>query len=382
MFESKIYNSIMQVEKKSWDSLCTDNVFMCYNWLKTFEESTRLPLQPNYILIFNEERLFAVSVCYVEKQNGLSSINSALLGRLKNFSFAKNFSFIPAVICGPPNGYGSHFVISKETNSNQYPLIQDMIVDSVEDIAIRNNASVFFRNVMGYEKDLISLLTRRKYYKTVNLPLNYIDIKWSSFNEYRISLSEKHPSMKKSIPRQINKNRKSGVIIKKLTSIDGQQQRLFELIEMNHLKYKNPITLKPDFLERVNENFGNDAAIYIAVKEDKIIGINVELKKDKEAFIANVGIDHNRAQNDLTYFNLMFYEPIKDAIAEGLKRIYYGNSLYKTKSRRGCNIDDTYIFFLSSMSKRKFVLRTWFAFHRFWMKRKFSYIKRIQIKYN
>jgi len=57
MCQIKIYNSITRVRKESWDSLTEDNVYMCYEWLKTFEETTIFPLQPYYITEIYQEKI-------------------------------------------------------------------------------------------------------------------------------------------------------------------------------------------------------------------------------------------------------------------------------------------------------------------------------------
>ena len=98
MNQVKIFNSISDVEKECWDALTENNIFMCYGWLKTFEETTNdLPL-PYYITIFDENKIIAASVCYFDKKNEYTrSIDNVLLGRFKDFKLIKNASFLPAV---------------------------------------------------------------------------------------------------------------------------------------------------------------------------------------------------------------------------------------------------------------------------------------------
>ncbi|HSR18347.1 MAG TPA: hypothetical protein VLM39_09695, partial [Ignavibacteriaceae bacterium] len=112
--------------------------------------------------------------------------------------------------------------------------------------------------------------------------------------------------------------------------------------------------------------------------EGEITGVSIGLRKGKEVFISNIGVDHERASNDLTYFNLSFYEPIKNAIERNVNRIYGGNSLYKTKVKRGYKIADTYLFYKPAGRSKDLIIRIWFAFHRMRMARKLSYIKELQ----
>ncbi len=43
MYEVKIYNTINWINKKCWDKLAEDKIFLCFGWLKTFKEA------PTYI---------------------------------------------------------------------------------------------------------------------------------------------------------------------------------------------------------------------------------------------------------------------------------------------------------------------------------------------
>jgi len=379
MSEIKIYHSISDVDKNLWDSLTENNVFMCYEWLKTLEYSSDYPTKPFYIMIFDQKKLLAATVCYNQKRiDNIPSIDSLLLGKLQKFIIMKNLSFLPAVICNPKRGYGTHFIFSDEIEQDQIIELQNQLIETVEKIADANKASICFLNVTCNESHLINALVRKGYYKTKGTPYTYIDIAWSSFTDYKKYVLKKFPLMRKSIPREINKNKKSGVVIKQLQDINGYQQRLYELLKMNHQKYNSGMfPLKADYIGQVKENFGDNAVMYIAVKEGNIIGVSIELRKGSEAVISNVGIDHARSQKDLTYFNIVFYEPIKNAMTSGIKRLYGGNSLYKTKAKRGYNIDETYLFYKPNLKINNFITGAWFLLHKWRMTQKMSYLKKL-----
>ncbi len=379
MYKVKIHNSISEVKKECWDTLTEDNVFMCYDWLKTFERTTTLPVVPHYIMVFDQEKLIGASVCYFEERNSsIPFIDKILLGRLTRFKRFRNITFLPAVICGSKKGYGTHSIFSNKLGKNEINILQNKLLDTVEHIAAENKSSICFQNVMDNESDLMNKLIKRGYCKTISFSLNYIDIKWSSFEEYKKYISQKYPYMNKTIRHHINRNRKFGVVIQQLYDIDNHQQRLFELLEMNHYKYNTTIfPIKPNYFQEVKDNFGDNVVIYVAIKEGDIIGVNVELKKDKVAALTYLGVDHDLSKKDLTYFNIAFYEPIKNASECGIERIYSGNGLYKTKAKRGYTAADTYIFYKSKNSLKNFYVKIWFSIHCMWMNHKLSYIKQL-----
>lgn len=379
MYEVKIHNSINEVEKELWDSLADNNIFMCYDWLKTWENTVSFPILFYYILIFNKGKLIGASACYFQKRlDNAPSIDSILLGRLRKFRWMGIISFLPVINCNPRRGYGSHFIFSKELKKDEIIHLHNKLIDIIENIGTKQGASVCFSNVMDNEIFLIQTLLNRGYYKTKSWPLSYLDIKWSSFNEYRLYLKKNRINRK--ISNEINKNRKSGVVIKYLENIDNHQQRIFELLKMNHQKYsKHTFPLKQNYLQQLKENFGSDVTILAAMKEGEIIGATVELRKGKEDISLEIGIDHNLSQKDLTYFNLAFYEPIKIAITNGVKRIYCGNGIYKTKAKRGYKISDTYLFYKPGKRSPGWLVKIWFLLHYRWITRKLLYIKKLQL---
>jgi len=290
----------------------------------------------------------------------------------------KKISFLPAVICNRQKGHGTHFIFPPGIKQDQIILLQNKMINEIESIAKNNKASICFLNVINNEIQLMKSLIERRYYKTIDLPSNFIDVKWSSFEGYKKYLSQKYPYMNKSIRHQLNRNKKASVVIEQLQNITNHQERLLELLKMNHSKYNSTIfPLKPNYFKQVKENFGDNAIIYTAIKDGIIIGVGVELRKGKEAFFSSIGVDHDLSQNDLTFFNLGYYEPIKNATECKIKRIYYGRGLYRTKIKRGCIPEEMFIFYKPGNKSMNSIVKLWFAFHKRWMNHKLSYIKQL-----
>ncbi|MEJ2278827.1 MAG: peptidogalycan biosysnthesis protein [Candidatus Lokiarchaeota archaeon] len=375
MYQVKIYHTISEIEKEYWDKLTENNIFMCYNGLKTFEIITDDSTSPFYITINDGGKIIAASVCYYGKKNdNIKAIDDVIFGRLRNLS--KKFSLSPVVICSPRRGYGTHFLFSKKLNKNETNELQNRLIDIIEENAVKNSSSVCFLNLMDHETNLIQILNKRGYYKTMGLPLNYINVKWSSFDKYKELLKKKYPSMKRAVTWEISKNKRAGVTIKKLDNINSHEERLFDLLEMNYHKYNSDtFLLNRDYFQKIKNNFGKDSIIYVAIKEEKIIGVMVEFKKDKDAILTSVGIDHNYSKNDFTYFIMTFYEPIKDAPEYGIERIYAGNGLYKLKARRGFSTANTYIFYKPHNKLINYFVKILFSVHYLWMTHKFSFLK-------
>jgi len=83
-----------------------------------------------------------------------------------------------------------------------------------------------------------------------------------------------------------------------------------------------------------------------------------------------IGVDHEIAGNDYTYFNICYYVPIENCINDGTKRLNCGTAMYALKRRRGCELKNMYIYFKSRNSIKQFMFKLWFSFHLQWYGKK------------
>ena len=280
MYQIAIYNSIKEIKKEEWDYLTENNVYMSYEYFKTVEETTAFALLPYYITIASDANILAASAFYFEPQNSTRILDSVLLGRLSKTGSIKKVTFLPCMICNRQRGHGTHFVFSANMNNDQVISLQEIIIDEIEKIAREKKASVSFLNVTLEQKTLMNSLKKRGYFVTNDLPSNFIDVKWSSFEGYKKYLSEKYPYMNKSIRHELNRNIKSGVLINEEQITSGNEKRLFELLKMNHFKYNNSkFYLKENYFKKIKEIFGRDSIIYTAEKDGIIIGVSTILKE-------------------------------------------------------------------------------------------------------
>ena len=108
-----------------------------------------------------------------------------------------------------------------------------------------------------------------------------------------------------------------------------------------------------------------------AEKDGEIIGVITLFKRGSEGWATFIGIDNNLSSNDFTYFILAYYQAIDHAIQAGIKSLNYGSMLYRVKKRRGCTLEENYIFHRASARYLHNLLRPWFLLHRTWyLKRK------------
>jgi hypothetical protein len=107
------------------------------------------------------------------------------------------------------------------------------------------------------------------------------------------------------------------------------------------------------FFGRLKQALGEDVVSYVSFGRDMITGVCILLKTNKIGHIPMVAVNHEKAGNDRTYFNIFLYRPITDAISDQIRRQYFGRGMYELKARRGCVTKNLYIYYKSLNSLKK-----------------------------
>lgn len=368
----QIVDTIHRIDREEWDALVGENVFESYGWLKTLEQTLIGDYNPRYFLLREEGRLIATAACHIaHPSNKIYNSDDTLLGRLKRYASKMGISFLPALIGSPRGAYGIHLSVGEGLDSKKAESAEKDLIEAIENFASEHRLPVLFPNVMDHEVSLIRYLTERGYSKAVTFPLNYLDVEWSSFNDYLANRKRISRGGANMIRREINKNRNEGVVIQPLENVDGFQKRLFELANQNYMYYNGrPFPYRQEYFKTLKENLGSHAVIYAAAKQNRLVGVCVLLRRKKTYYIPVVGVDHESTGNDFTYFNLVFYRPIQEAISDRIERIYYGQAFYSVKTRRGCKISNTYTLYKPHRKVSQLAVKPWFWILSIWYRRK------------
>jgi predicted N-acyltransferase len=371
MFSARTVGSIAEVKSSDWDDLISDCVLMSHGWLKTVEETLLDRFDRVYVLVEESGRLVGAAVC---EYCGSNRFDEILFGRLKGRASRLGISFGPVLDCNPFRSYGKAFLVEKGADPARKTAIIGELYSRIERDAENSGCSIGFSKLMDNEPELIRLLNERGFSRSVSPPLNYIDIEWSTFSDYKRHIASISRNMESNIRKEMNKNKREGVVIQTLDEVADSEGRLFELATLNQLKHNHmPFAFKRDFFSRLKNNLGRDTVFYTAVKGNDLIGLAVMLKRNGKAFTPIVGIDHDLSKNDATYFNICYYKPIQDAIENKISRIYFGYGMYDLKAKRGCSIRPVYIYYRSSNPLRNSAARGWMAVHSAWWGRKSPY---------
>lgn len=354
----EVLPSIKDISRIEWDTLALD-VYMSYGWLRIIEETFLDPVEHCYLLARANGKLLGGVACHVHQQSqDVFTLDDSIFGRFKFLAARLGLSILPSLVCGPQRAYGQHFIFDEHLDSAERQIVASALFDALEREAEDRCITITFNNVMAEEQELLEMLNNRGFSKTVNFPLNYLEIRWKNPAGYRKSLA------KRRLVKEINRNRKAGVEISQLDSVELYKDRLHELLDENYQKYNGkPLPVRKDFFSLCKEYLGSEANVYVAEKRGQIVGTIIMFHRNAVAYMTDVGVDHRATGNDFTYFNLTYYRPVSDAIGMNINRIYYGTMMYQMKARRGCTTTETYLYHRPRHRLFRLLLVPLFAVH-------------------
>lgn len=378
----KVVKTFDQVPKESWDAMVTDNPYMSWGWHKTVEETCIVKNDVYIIMAICNGQLYGGTVCScADMSRRIYNIDNVMFGRLKKVLNFFHISMMPSLTCSPLKGRGTHLLVKDDIGEEDKNRVLIGLLAQVEQMAMSKNMAVAFVGLNEKQLDLREKLSARGYSSTLDHPISLLDIKWSSFDDYRRDTKILSKAVRKNIRTQINRNNKAGVVISETQCPEEYGDRLHQLLSINSLKHNNlPFAFNRSFFEKLKKNMGNNACVFVAEKNGEVVGVKAILWQADFANSCFIGVDHDIAGNDFTYFNLAYYTSIKKAIQENIKTVDYGNGLYSVKTDRGCYIRRTYIYYRPVNIIQKIFLPLWFRVHAAWYERKASDQMRLHLR--
>ena len=85
--------------------------------------------------------------------------------------------------------------------------------------------------------------------------------------------------------------------------------------------------------------------MFIAKKNNEVVGFSLALRHNDVLDSWIVGFDYDAlTKTDFAYFNLCYYLPIRWAIGEGVRKIYYRFKTESVKIKFGCQPEKNFAF--------------------------------------
>ena len=338
------FSSVDSIGKQEINAIAKDP-FFTHGWLKTLETANLIEHTPVYVTVYEDKKLAAFTPCFIER-----------IG--KNFSFGPNISFLinrilkigkplrlwknDFLLCYSPYCFRTKVSMGLTSDNN---LVYDELLKKIDDVCKKEN-TIFsvFPFVSEFDKPLMHRLEKDGYNKLYYITTLYVDVFWSTFEEYLQSLKTR---VRQNARREMRHLQKSNIEIEEVNDLTKHSEILSNLCSNLLSKYgqENLNLFSIDFYDALNSFSQKELKVFIAKKDEVIIGFSLSLFHDGILDVVHCGFNYDLIdKTDYVYFSLVYYEPIKWAINNGAYKVYYRIKTETVKRRRGCKPEKMYAY--------------------------------------
>ena len=220
---------------------------------------------------------------------------------------------------------------------------------------------------------MTTALAGNGYLQTLARPSATLRLEWDSWETYLRSAARQSQSLAHNIRREIRRAHREGLTIGEWNPAETPGAELCRLMAQHEQNLNNRAwRFQPGLLERLSQSLGTDCRVLVATSATALQGTIVVMVSGKRGYVQYPGLVARADRADFTYFNLVYYEPIRIGISLGLESIAYGNGAYQAKIRRGCTVRANHLYFRPRNPLLRSVLRSPGVSHRRILERKYA----------
>jgi len=369
MIQIRIHRSIREIDKTVWDALASQlSIYFDYDWLASNEQglfnsayytcayttqNDLVAAAPAYVISDSDTCYFPYNIKEILTAPAtlneivttlcpvwLRGIGESVLSIATRLALRiLKVRFFPMLICTTPYGYVSSFV-GAEGMANQVDVTK-AILEAMDSICEAKQIPSLAFLYLPESQFLSTDLAQWGFQRISLYPDCFLDLEWESFDQYVKSFRSKQ---RRNIRTEIKRFHSKGLQIQFYESFDLNTW-IDELIRLEinvAAKYDHSVLDSEVFRQWYKQVIGNmlgQARLFVAYKESQPVGFTLLLQKGNTYYVKLYGLDYDQADQSFAYFNLVFYAPIQQAIAQGITRIYFGPGGYEAKLKRGCHVE-------------------------------------------
>jgi predicted N-acyltransferase len=246
------------------------------------------------------------------------------------------------------------------------------LMEALEGHAEREGWSLAIDSVPAEDPEMSAACAGRGYLRTVARPSAHLRIDWRSWEDYLKSAARHSKRAATNIRTELNRARRDGLAIVEWGTTATPEADLYRLLAEHEARLNARAThIRPGIYGRLSEALGDDFKVLLGTRNGRLQGVVAFARSGNRGYVSYPGLVHEAERAGSLYFNLMYYQPIRTAIALGLDSIAFGNAALEAKIRRGCSVRAGALCFRPRTWTMQVALRAPVAIHRRSLLRKY-----------
>jgi predicted N-acyltransferase len=314
-----------------WDGLLSGGSFYgSHSWLKAVEHHDTF--QASYLTARDDEGalLGALPLYTTPRAPAESRFDPAVL-----FQDAVTGNFFPATIVGLRAGYSTEFPVDSQLPGDVADAVLTSLVLAGVQIARDNRGSFSFLYVKPAAAARLAGVGGLPSCQIFSEPYATLKVRWDDFGGYLASHSA---GRRHGIKQDVAAFERSGCELSyaPLSDCYAECVPLSAAVQSRYGAMDSAAEIE-ERLAAQAAAMGDAALCILCRHKGNLVGFSLLYRWRDELYARIVGFDYERLPADSrVYFTVLFYEPIRYAIARGIKVIDYGVEVGEAKVARGC----------------------------------------------
>ena len=331
--KTKIFNTIGDVPREQWNHILKDNHSCTYSYefWEVMEQSKLNDFRYNYILFYDDDdNPVALTSCYTITTDIAIFAPKKLRMVLQHIRrLFSNFFKIKMLECGTPITLNQPFVVDDEIENS---VVLKALTETLFRIAKeQGHLLIVLRDFEPNAIALQSFFKKHGFYFIDSLPNTYMDIVWTSSNDYLSSMKSYYRS---KLLKHLRINQKQGVRYELRDDFDDLAELLcsqWQVVHSHAAEYQREV-LTPEFYREFSLKPGLHTKVLLIYRNNELVG-HALLLMDND-LLRWLYFGRKEAGNDSLYIYIA-HKVVETAILLGAKRIELGLTTYPIKKDLG-----------------------------------------------
>lgn len=363
-----IVDDLDELEGSLWNRLTLDRAEARYELVRALDADPGSGSSHLYCVLVEGGEYRSAARLSLPSASGRQRISSAVYGRAARAMDLIGLRIQDVVVCSWPIRRGGDILVDPRSSPAERLQLITRMCEMIEAAAPRQ--IIAFPDVLPDDAPLGDVLGQRGYLRASGLPIAFLDVRWDDLDGYVAMLKSK--KRRKSVRLEMRRYQRSGAAVERQHGDMVDWNHTCELLNRHHERLNQwPAGHRSSTLRRLGADMGEDLIVYASQQDGEILGVNIVAKHGGDVSGLWVGVDHERAGPNFTYFNLAFYAPAEDYPRLGVRRVGMGNAAYQAKVSRGCHVVPTSFYVRFPRALGRCLHRPAMALQRAWYARKF-----------
>jgi len=320
-------------ELPDWNAVAAvGGIYATVDWLRMFARP-----QDSYLAIRQGDVILAVAPCVLATEGVLSNFHSSNPQRLFEGGKAP-VEIYPVLFCGPTWGFTNRLLIRGGLEPALRKSVVRALLAAVRELGRREGAKLI---TFGYlpSDEMKELVDLDDTLVAVPTEVDCVIGPITSFDAYLADIKQADRRARgDQAKRDMRGLAETGLRVdcRRLSEVFDAFCELSTRHEQ-HLGMSTTLEEMREHYQQMVTHLDARTRVFCAWKDDTLLGSALMLSDGEMYYARDFGSDPEVPSRAALYFNLMFYEPVRAAVAEGVKAIHYGRTKIFAKGSRGAH---------------------------------------------